>query len=185
MYACRARRAHVARHPPRAAPSLSTERRPKRRRETRTTTGDGTREEDEERTTAARYVPAEVQRLEPPTRARGAGARARARLLAQRGRRGAARRQRESRRRGLSPTKFRSWDAARASACTYARAISRDRRTFRGQSLGLQVGRANKSQTLSLVALTMELKNACLHHIDRFFAIDRAERRPKRWHGCI
>ena len=29
--------------PPRAAPSLSTERRPKRRRETRTTTGDETR----------------------------------------------------------------------------------------------------------------------------------------------
>ena len=56
----------------------------------------GTREEDEERTTAACDVPAEVQRLEPPTRApRGAGARARARLLAQRGRRGAARRQRE------------------------------------------------------------------------------------------
>ena len=51
----------------------------------------GTREEDEERTTAACDVPAEVQRLEPPTRApRGAGARARARLLAQRGRRGAA-----------------------------------------------------------------------------------------------
>ena len=56
----------------------------------------GTREEDEERTTAACDVPAEVQRLEPPTRApRGAGARARARLLAQRGRRGAAQRQRE------------------------------------------------------------------------------------------
>ena len=43
MYARRARRARVARRPPRAAPSLSTERRPKRRRETRTTTGDGTR----------------------------------------------------------------------------------------------------------------------------------------------
>ena len=69
MYARRARRAHVARRPPRTAPSISTERRPKRRRETRTTTGDGTREEDEERTTAARDVPAEVQRLEPPTRA--------------------------------------------------------------------------------------------------------------------
>ena len=163
MYARRARRARVARRPPRAVPSLSTERRPKRRRETRTTTGDGTRkedekerpprramfrlscggknhprctraacvartspaapraprprsarsgdrredarrgrrsatgrEEDEERTTAARDVPAEVRRLEPPTRApRGAGARARARLLAQRGRGGAARMQRE------------------------------------------------------------------------------------------
>ena len=35
--------ARVARRPPRAAPSLSTEGRPKRRRETRTTTGDGTR----------------------------------------------------------------------------------------------------------------------------------------------
>ena len=53
MYARRARRARVARRPPRTAPSLSTERRPKRRRETRTTTGDGMREEDEERTTAA------------------------------------------------------------------------------------------------------------------------------------
>jgi hypothetical protein len=91
----------------------------------------------------------------------------------------------KSRRRGLSPTKFGSWDAARASACTYARAISRDKRRFRGQSLGLQVGRANKSQRLSSVVSTMELKNACLHHIDRFFAIDRAERRPKRWHACI
>ena len=96
MYARRVRRAHVARRPPRTAPSISTERRPKRRRETRTTTGDGMREEDEERTTAARYVPAEVQRLESPTHApRGAGARARACLLAQRDRRGAARRQRE------------------------------------------------------------------------------------------
>ena len=91
----------------------------------------------------------------------------------------------KSRRRGLSPTKFGSWDAARASACTYARAISRDKRRFRGQSLGLQVGRANKSQRLSSVVSTMEPKNACLHHIDRFFAIDRAERRPKRWHACI
>ena len=63
MYARRARRAHVARRPPRAVPSLSTERRPKRRHETRTTTGDGTREEDEkERTTAARDVPAELRR---------------------------------------------------------------------------------------------------------------------------
>ena len=69
MYARRVRRAGVARRPQRAAPSLSTERRPKRRRETRTTTGDGMREEDEERTTAARDVPAEVRRREPPTRA--------------------------------------------------------------------------------------------------------------------
>ena len=47
MYARRARRARVARPPPCAVPSLSTEPRPKRRRETRTTTGDGTRKEDE------------------------------------------------------------------------------------------------------------------------------------------
>ena len=66
MYAHRARRARVAHRPPRATPSLRTERRPKRRRETRTTAGDGTREEQEEKNTAARDVPAELRRRGPP-----------------------------------------------------------------------------------------------------------------------
>ena len=66
------RAARVALRPARAAPSLRKARRPKRRRQTRTKTGDGAREEEETkkyRGTAARDVPAEVQRLEPPTRA--------------------------------------------------------------------------------------------------------------------
>lgn len=65
MHVRRARGARVARYSARAAPSLSTERRPKRRRETRTTTGDRSTKED--KTTTARDVRAELRRREPPT----------------------------------------------------------------------------------------------------------------------
>ena len=87
IYARRARRARVTRRPPCVAPSLRTERRPKRRRETRTTAGDGTREEQEGKNTAARDVPAELRRREPPAmyarRARRPSPRARRALAPQ------------------------------------------------------------------------------------------------------
>jgi len=80
-----------------------TKRRPKRRRETRTTTGDRRRREAPQRDLAR------LRRREPPIRApRGAGALARARLLARHGRLGAARRQQEESPCVLSPAEWRT-----------------------------------------------------------------------------
>ena len=140
-----------------------TKRRPKRMRETRTTTGNRRRREAPQRDLAR------LRRREPPTRRapRGAGARAQARLLAQRGRRGAARRQQEESasllclQRGARRARTNAEGRDDASAGVPPADGSIDRKfETRASALGRAGARPAKEACGGLVAARLE--NVCL-----------------------